>query len=98
MDSRAVIGVLRSNRDRLRKMGVCHAALFGSTARAAAGPNSDIDIMVEIAPDAKVGVYEYVGIVQFLESLFPEPVDVSNRAAQKPHVRASAEREAIYAF
>jgi len=67
-------------------------------ARGDARPDSDIDIMVELAPDAHLGVWGYVAIIHTIEDLFPLPVDVSDRAAQKPHVRPSAEREAIYAF
>ena len=76
----------------------CHAALFGSRARGDAGPDSDIDILVEIAPDVRMDVFKYVGIVHSIEDLFPIRVDVSNRLALKPHVKPSAEREAIYAF
>jgi len=72
--------------------------LFGSRARGDAGPNSDIDILVEIAPDVRMDVFRYVGIVHGIEDLFPVRVDVSNRIALKPHVRPIAEREAIYAF
>jgi hypothetical protein len=98
MDSVAAIAVLRENRDRLRRLGVSHAALFGSVVRGEGRPGSDLDVMVEIDPEAPIGVYEYVGIVQFLESLFPVRVDVSNRRALKPHVRETAERDAVYAF
>ena len=43
-------------------------------------------------------VFRYIGIVHSIEDLFPIRVDVSNRIALKPHVRPSAEREALYAF
>ena len=76
------LAVLHGAHDRLRALGVAHAALFGSTARGEAQEGSDIDVMVEIDPDVRMGVYEYVGIVQYLEGLFPVKVDVSNRAAQ----------------
>jgi uncharacterized protein len=45
-----------------------------------------------------MSVCRYVGLTQFIESLFPEPVDVANRSRLKPFVRPRAEREAIYAF
>jgi hypothetical protein len=54
--------------------------------------------MVEIAWDAHLGVYEYVGIVDHIDDQCPLPVDVSNRGAQKSHVGPSAERDAVYAF
>jgi len=63
----------------LRAKGVARAALFGSRARGDNRADSDIDIMVEIAPDASMTVYQYVRITQFIEDLFPVRVDVSNR-------------------
>ena len=73
-----------------------HAALFGS--RAGNRPYSDIDIMIEIAPDAAVDLFEYVAITQYLADLFSAPVDVANRNELKPLVRPSAEQHAVYAF
>ena len=98
MDTPEIIARLRENEQALRARGVSHAALFGSRARGDNRPDSDIDILVEIAPEARLGVFEFVGIVHSIEDLFPVPVDVSDREAMKPHVRPSAEREAIYAF
>ncbi len=98
MNRDEIIEKLKACQADLRARGVAHAALFGSRARGENRPDSDIDIMVEIAPDAHLGVWQYVGIVNYIEDLFPLPVDVSNREAQKPHVRPSAERDAVYAF
>ena len=98
METHDIISLLRENEAALKARGVVHAALFGSRARGDNSPDSDIDIMVEIAPEAHVGVFGYVGIVHSIEDLFPMPVDVSNRIALKPHVRPGAEREAVYAF
>ena len=98
MDRREIIAVLRENEAALRAQGVAHAALFGSHARGDERPDSDIDIMIEIAPDAPVGVWEYVAITQYLADLFPVRVDVANRGKLKTLVRPSAEREAVHAF
>jgi uncharacterized protein len=98
MNRDEIISRLRGCEAELRAKGVAHAALFGSIARGEQKPGSDIDIMVEIAPDANIGLYQYVGIVNFLEDLFPARVDVANREGLKPLVRPSAERDAIYAF
>jgi uncharacterized protein len=98
MDRQEIIARLRENQAALRSCGFVHAALFGSRARRDNRPESDIDIMVEIAPEAHIGVWGYVDIVHRIEELFPLPVGVSNRAAQKSHVRTAAERDAIYAF
>jgi len=98
MDAQEIIAKLRENEAALRARGVTHAALFGSRARGDNRPDSDIDIMIEIAPDAPVDLFEYVAITQYLADLFPTPVDVANRSKLKPLVRPSAEREAVYAF
>ena len=39
-----------------------------------------------------------VGIVQFIEDMFPTRVDVVDRAGLKRYVRPHAERDAVYAF
>jgi predicted nucleotidyltransferase len=98
MDRDAVIEALRARRDDLRRLGVARAALFGSVARGDAGPGSDIDILVELDPDARLGVFEYVGIAQFLADMLPGKVDVANRGGLKPSIKAEIEREAVYAF
>ena len=54
--------------------------------------------MVEIDPASKLGLWEYVAVITFIEEMFPQKVDVANRATLKPHVRPSAERDAVYAF
>jgi uncharacterized protein len=98
MDRQEILDRLKENERALRERGVTHAALFGSVARGEQRLDSDIDIMVEIAPDAPVGLFEYVGIVHLIEDMFPTRVDVANREGLKSLVRPSAERDAIYAF
>jgi len=98
MDRHGIIARLRENETALRARGVTHAALFGSRARGDDWPGSDIDIMIEIAPDAVQDVYAYVGLKSYIAELFAEPVDVVDRAALKPYVRPPAESDAVYAF
>lgn len=78
--------------------GVAHAALFGSMARGDDRPDSDVDILVEFDPDAHVTVFDYVGVKEYIASLFLQPVDVIDREALKPHLRRPSARDAVYAF
>jgi uncharacterized protein len=98
VDRDTVIQTLQAREDELRKLGVRHIALFGSVARGDSNDASDIDILLDLQPDAPIGVFEYVGLTQFIADLFPVRVDVANHAKLKLHVRPHAEREAIYAF
>ncbi|WP_347336660.1 nucleotidyltransferase family protein [Bradyrhizobium macuxiense] len=75
-----------------------HAALFGSVARGDFRPDSDIDIMIEIDPDAHLTVFDYVDLKEYISGLFERPVDVVNRDALKSHVRPAATGDAICAF
>jgi uncharacterized protein len=97
-DREEIIATLRAHRAELRRRGVRHAALFGSIARGEARRTSDIDILIELDPQAPVGLFEYVGITQYLADLFSARVDVANRSSLKPLVRPSIERDALYAF
>ena len=98
MQKQDVLTTLKQNEPALRARGVLHAALFGSLARGENHPGSDIDILVKIDPQAKIGLFEYVDITQYLDDLFQGRVDVANHDALKPYVRPEAERDAIYAF
>ena len=98
MDRHDILARLRENEAALRARGVVHAALFGSRARGYARPDSDTDIMIEIDPTARIGVYEYVGLKEYIASLFDGPVDVVNRDGLKPYVKPTEATDAIYAF
>ena len=98
MNKRDAIKILRRHESDLRARGVQHAALFGSVARGEAGPQSDVDIMIELAPDASLDIFAYVELKDFIAGLFPGPVDVVNKDALKPYVRPPATADSIYAF
>jgi hypothetical protein len=98
MDSAEALATLRRFEPALRARGVRRAALFGSLARGEQRPGSDIDIMIEIDPDAHITVFDYVSLKDYVASLFDAPVDVVNRDSLKPHVMPTAAADAIYAF
>ncbi|MBP1291882.1 MULTISPECIES: nucleotidyltransferase family protein [Bradyrhizobium] len=89
---------MRRSEQALRGRGVMHAALFGSVARGDRRADSDIDIMIEIDPGARLTVFDYMDIKEYISGLFEGPVDVVNRDALKPYVRPAATADAIYAF
>src|SRR6266567_1136906 len=98
MTRNEALAILRKSESALRARGVRRAALFGSVARGDNRPDSDIDIMIEIEPDARITVYDYAGLKEYIESLFDGPVDVVSRDNIKPYVRPATTADAIYAF
>src|SRR4051812_16612182 len=73
MKTEEALTILRRFESDLRARGVRRAALFGSVARGDNRPDSDI--MIEIEPDARITVYDYAGLKEYIESLFDGPVD-----------------------
>jgi len=58
IDRERIIATLRAHQAELNRRGVRHAALFGSVARGEGKRTSDIDILIELDPQAPVGLFE----------------------------------------
>ena len=78
--------------------GIRSIALFGSAARNEAGPDSDIDIVIDLEPTSTIGLFEHVGVADELSRLFGRRVDLVTWKALRPRMRATVEREAITIF
>ena len=98
MNTEKALEILRRSEPALRARGVRRAALFGSVARGDNRSDSDIDIMVEIDPEAPIGVFDYVSLKEYIAGLFEGSVDVVSQEGLKPYVRPAATADAIYAF
>ena len=69
----------------LRGWGVRRLALFGSVVRDEAGPESDIDLLVELAPENKT--YDnFLRISDLLEGLLGRHVELVTTEALSPHI------------
>jgi predicted nucleotidyltransferase/DNA-binding XRE family transcriptional regulator len=89
-----VLRSLRKVKAQLKAAGVASLALFGSTARGDAGPESDVDIMVDlsIAPS----IANIAKVQDLLDEAIGHKVDFTLRDSLRGEVLAQAEREAIY--
>ena len=82
----------------LRERGLTSLALFGSVVRGAARPDSDIDVLVDVAPDARFSLIDLVSVKDFLEDRLGRRVDVVTREGLDPAVRDRVLREAEAVF
>ena len=55
--------------------------LFGSVARGEGGGHSDVDLLVDFLPEARVGLLELGALKEELEEKLGRPVDVLSRRA-----------------
>jgi uncharacterized protein len=54
-------------------------SLFGSVLRDDFGPDSDVDVLVTFAPDARWSLFDAAAMEEELEQLFGRPVDLVTR-------------------
>ncbi|GIX27868.1 nucleotidyltransferase family protein [Pelomicrobium sp. G1] len=88
---------LRQHFPELReRFGVAHLSVFGSVARDEAGPESDVDILVEFSPDARVGLFGLIELQQRLEELLGCKVDVGTPQGLRPRIRDRVLSEAVH--
>ncbi len=82
----------------LRERGIQSAALFGSVVRGTARPDSDIDVLVDVAPGSRFSLVDMAATKDFLEKHLGRSVDLVTREGLNPDIRARVLREAESAF
>jgi uncharacterized protein len=90
-----ILQLLKAHRQELARFSVKSLALFGSVARDEARPDSDVDILVEFAEP--VGLFEFVRLKDYLETLLDRPVDLVTSDALKEQLRERILKEAVHA-
>jgi predicted nucleotidyltransferase len=90
---------IRTHRNEILRVASAHGAynvrVFGSVARGEAGPESDVDFLVDIDTDLRG--FAFFGLLEdlrcALETLLGVPVDVGE--AMRGHAQDSVERDMI---
>jgi uncharacterized protein len=95
MDLPQILEALKEFKPLLAKQyGVKHLALFGSTVRGTARPDSDIDVLVSF--DGPATSKRYFGVQFFLEDQLGRPVDLVTDKALRAELKPFVEAEAIH--
>ena len=85
--------------DLCRRYRVSELSFFGSAARGEMRPDSDIDVMVEFDPGARIGLLKFESLSEDLAALVGRKVDLVTKRGLKPWIRPHVLKEArvIYA-
>jgi predicted nucleotidyltransferase len=85
--------VVKENEAELRDFGIKSLAVFGSVARGEANNKSDVDILVEF--DRPVGIFHFLDLKYFLETILKTQVDLATRNALHPMLKSNILKEAV---
>lgn len=94
----SLIVILKGNSSKLKSYGVAKLSIFGSFANNKPTPESDIDFLVEFAPDKK-NYDNFINLSFYLEELLGRRVElITPQSLSKyigPHILKNAEDVAI---
>ena len=92
MKRHEALGILTAHQDELAAFGLRRLALFGSVARDEAGPDSDVDVLVEF--NGEPTFKQYAKLYDCLEALFPCSVDMVTETSLRAPLRSEVEKDA----
>ncbi len=85
---------LAAHESELKEQGVKSLAVFGSVARGEAGPDSDVDLLVEF--ERSIGLFHFIHVKDFLgELLQGAHVDLVMREAVYEELKEDVSGEAV---
>ena len=87
--------LLAAHREELDSFGVVELLVFGSVARAEAGPESDVDLLVTFS--RPTGAFTLVHLRERLEEILGRPVDLVTEGGLRPWMREAVREEAVRA-
>lgn len=89
--------LLKEKREEILRLagshGMDNVRVFGSVARGEAGPGSDVDFLVRLAPG--VTLIGHSALIRELETLLGRKVDVISERGLRPRIRDQVLREAV---
>lgn len=92
-----IVELVREKREEIQRIAAAHGAhnvrVFGSVARGEAGPDSDIDLLIEAGPTTSS--WFPAGLILDLEDLLGRRVQVVTEKGLNPYLRDRVLREAV---
>jgi predicted nucleotidyltransferase len=91
------MSLLRAHEADLKRLGVEHLYLFGSTAHGEARDDSDVDLFFD-HEKGKLGLFELMDVKERAADILGRPADVMTRSSLHPRLRKPIEASAVRAF
>ena len=89
--------ILKEHEKELKeKYGIEEIGVFGSYLRGEAKKGSDVDILVEFKPQAKISLLDFVELENYLGDLLGVKVDLVEKSALKPRIGKQILNEVVY--
>jgi uncharacterized protein len=79
MTREEIIAAIRKNADAIKAEGVTKLAIFGSRVRGDNRADSDIDVLIEVEPDASFSLLNLIGVEHIIEDATGLPAQASMR-------------------
>lgn len=92
------VRTLKEHEGEIRARGVTRLALFGSLARGEAGPDSDVDVVVDIEDGRKFSIIDHGSLRVLLCDLFGRETDGGVRSRLRPGFREGIANESLTVF
>ena len=97
MERSAAMAKLKEHEAELKRLGVEHLYLFGSTARGDARPDSDVDLFFD-HPVGSLGLYELMDVKDAASRILGCKADIMTRRSLHPVLRERIEASALQVF
>jgi len=91
-----ILNTIQSHKTELIKFGIQEVGLFGSYVREEQNTKSDIDILIDFAPE-KESFDNFMAVYDYLENLFEnEKVEIVTKNGLSPYIGHKILKEVMY--
>jgi predicted nucleotidyltransferase len=97
MERSEVIAKLKRHEAELKRLGVEHLYMFGSTARGETRADSDVDLFFD-HPEGSLGLFELMDVKATAARILGRKTDIMTRRSLHPVLRERIEASALQVF